>query len=75
MRVLQKQASSLVADLSSSLLAMDISQEDGGDDVLNAAIEIVQVDSNLLEFSSNVSNVFFHFYLYQLNCRNGHCPS
>ncbi|XP_062327812.1 polycystin-1-like protein 2 [Osmerus eperlanus] len=50
----QKQASSLVADLSSSLLAMNISQEDGGD-VLNAAIAIVQVASNLLEFSSNVS--------------------
>lgn len=64
MRVLQKQAGSLVADLSSSLLAMNIIQEDGRGDVLNAAIAIVQVDSNLLEFSSNVSKPFLPFFTF-----------
>ncbi|XP_067104833.1 polycystin-1-like protein 2 [Osmerus mordax] len=49
----QEKASSLVADLSSSLLFMNVSQENGGDQVVNAATPIVEAASNILKVSSN----------------------
>lgn len=54
MDLFQLEASSLVADLSSSLLYMNVS-EHGGEEMVQAATPIVEAASNILGVSSNAS--------------------
>jgi hypothetical protein len=51
----QLEASFLVANLSSSLLSMNVSEHCGEEEMVQAATPIVEAASNILDVSSNVS--------------------
>ncbi|XP_020344471.2 polycystic kidney disease protein 1-like 2 [Oncorhynchus kisutch] len=51
----QLEASFLVANLSSSLLSMNVSEHGGEEEMVQAATPIVEAASNILDVSSNVS--------------------